>query len=164
MRTPCIIREITPEEFPLVWPIFQEVIGSGDTFALDPSTTFEAARRYWVTSPARAFAAFENGEVVGSSMVRPFQPGHGDHVANAGYMVASAHRRKGIARQLCMHSLEIARAAGFSAMVFGFVVASNEGAVRLWRECGFDVVGRVPKAFRHSKLGMVDTLVMHRFL
>ena len=159
-----LIRELPPDEFPLVWPIFQEIAASGDTYALDSSTTFDAALRYWAMPPSRSFAALENGQVVGTYMIRPFQPGLGDHVANAGYMVPAAHRRKGIARQMCLHSLETARAAGFSAMVFGYVVASNEGAIRLWQECGFEVVGRIPKAFRHSRLGLVDTLVMHRFL
>jgi ribosomal protein S18 acetylase RimI-like enzyme len=164
MSAPPAIREIAPEEFDLVWPIFREVVEGGDTYALDGSTTLETARKYWTVAPARAFAAFEDGEVVGTSMVKPFQPGLGSHVANAGYMVSPAHRRKGIARRLCLHSLEVAKAAGFSAMVFGFVVSSNEGAVRLWEECGFRVVGRVPQAFRHARLGLVDTLVMHRFL
>jgi RimJ/RimL family protein N-acetyltransferase len=49
-------------------------------------------------------------------------------------------------------------------MQFNFVVSTNEGAVRLWQRCGFEVVGRVPRAFRHRELGPVDVLVMHRFL
>jgi ribosomal protein S18 acetylase RimI-like enzyme len=49
-------------------------------------------------------------------------------------------------------------------MQFNFVVASNEGAIRLWQDCGFKIVGRLPDAFDHAKLGFVDALVMHRFL
>ena len=85
-------------------------------------------------------------------------------MANAGYMVAPEARGRGIARTLCEHSLEAARQAGFDAMQFNFVVSTNEGAVRLWQRCGFEVVGRVPRAFRHRELGPVDVLVMHRFL
>ncbi len=45
-------------------------------------------------------------------------------------------------------------------MQFNFVVASNERAVRLWQVCGFDIVGCLPRAFQHPRLGLVDVLVM----
>jgi ribosomal protein S18 acetylase RimI-like enzyme len=63
---------------------------------------------------------------------------------------------------MCEPSLEQARAQGFLAMQFNFVVSSNERAVKLWDRAGFQVVGRLPKAFRHPSLGLVDVLVMHR--
>ena len=49
-------------------------------------------------------------------------------------------------------------------MQFNFVVATNEAAIQLWTSLGFAIVGRVPGAFRHAKLGLVDALVMHRGL
>jgi hypothetical protein len=36
--------------------------------------------------------------------------------------------------------------------------------VRLWRACGFDIVGRLPGAFDHPKEGYVDALVMFQTL
>jgi ribosomal protein S18 acetylase RimI-like enzyme len=50
------------------------------------------------------------------------------------------------------------------AMQFNFVVSSNEGALRLWQKHGFEIVGRVPRAFRHARLGLVDVFVMYRDL
>jgi hypothetical protein len=44
------------------------------------------------------------------------------------------------------------------------VVATNAAAVRAWEKCGFAVVGRLPGAFRHKELGLVDALVMFRAL
>jgi hypothetical protein len=49
-------------------------------------------------------------------------------------------------------------------MQFNFVVASNTRAVALWQSMAFDIVGRLPGAFRHSRLGPVDALVMFRTL
>jgi ribosomal protein S18 acetylase RimI-like enzyme len=49
-------------------------------------------------------------------------------------------------------------------MQFNFVVSSNERAVKLWRSLGFEVVGRLPRAFQHPSLGLVDALVMFRAL
>jgi GNAT superfamily N-acetyltransferase len=161
---PLEIRELPPEEFESVWPIVRAVLEAGDTYALDGSTTLEQARDFWTQPPVRAFVARLDGRVVGTSAIRPAQAGRGSHVANAGYMVAPEARGQGIARQLCEHSLEVAREMGFLAMQFSYVVSTNETAVRVWERCGFKVVGRVPAAFRHEQLGLVDILIMHRFL
>jgi ribosomal protein S18 acetylase RimI-like enzyme len=158
------IREIDGGEFALVWPIFHAVVAAADTYAYDPAMTFEEARDLWTRPPARCFIGHEAGVVVGAYCLRPNQPFLGDHVANAGYMVAPEARGRGVAGALCTHSLDVARAARFQAMQFNFVAASNEVAVRLWLRHGFKIVGRVPAAFRHHRLGLVDVLVMHRFL
>ena len=71
---------------------------------------------------------------------------------------------RGVARAMCAHSLDQARARGFTAMQFNFVIASNERAVRLWQELGFVIAGRLPGAFRHPRLGFVDAYVMIRSL
>lgn len=164
MTIELTIRELVPAEFGLVWPVFHAVVAAGDTYAFDPATTIDAARRLMTTPPARTFVATRGDTVVGCYLLRPAQGGLGDHVANAGYMVAPEARRQGIAQRLCEHSLVVAREAGFLAMQFSFVVATNETAVRLWQRCGFAIVGRVPAAFRHARLGLVDILIMHRFL
>jgi ribosomal protein S18 acetylase RimI-like enzyme len=79
-------------------------------------------------------------------------------------MVAPHARGRGIAGTMCEDSLARARREGFTAMQFNFVVSTNEVAVALWRKHGFEIVGRIPKAFRHATLGLVDTFVMHRML
>jgi GNAT superfamily N-acetyltransferase len=158
------IREISPAEFDAVWPVFQAVIATGDTYPYDPGMTIDEARDMWTTPPARTFAAWEGGEIVGCYLLKPNQPGLGSHVANCGYMVAPSARGQGVGGTLCEHSLATAREAGFLAMQFNAVVASNVAAVNLWQKHGFVVVGRVPKAFRHAKQGLTDILVMHRFL
>jgi ribosomal protein S18 acetylase RimI-like enzyme len=158
------IREIGPEQFALVWPIFETTVKSGDTYSYAPDTTFDQARELWTTAPTRCFVALLAGEPAGCYMLRPNQPGLGNHVANAGYMIAVNARGRGLAGKLCEHSLAIARAAGFLAMQFNYVVSTNTVAVRLWQQHGFAIVGTVPKAFRHRQLGLVDVHVMHRFL
>jgi ribosomal protein S18 acetylase RimI-like enzyme len=49
-------------------------------------------------------------------------------------------------------------------MQFNFVISSNERAVRLWQSLGFEVVGRLPRAFQSPSHGLVDALVMYRTL
>ncbi|MBA8887605.1 ribosomal protein S18 acetylase RimI-like enzyme [Dokdonella fugitiva] len=49
-------------------------------------------------------------------------------------------------------------------MQFNYVVSTNTPAVELYRKLGFAVVGTLPKAFEHRRLGLVDVYVMFRFL
>ncbi len=49
-------------------------------------------------------------------------------------------------------------------MQFNQVVATNVGAVELWRRLGFSVIGVSPRSFRHPRQGLVDMLIMHREL
>ena len=65
---------------------------------------------------------------------------------------------------MSLHSQEVAIELGYKAMQYNFVASSNEGAVRLWDKLGFETVGRLPKAFKHPKLGYVDALVMYKWL
>ena len=164
MSDGLILREIGADEFGLLWPIFHDIVAAGDTYSYAPDISFDEAQRLWTSADARCFVALLDGACVGGYMLRANQPGLGNHVANCGYMVSPAARGRGIASAMCEHSLAQARAAGFSAMQFNFVVSTNEGAVRLWQKHGFEIIGRIPDAFRHARLGLVDALIMHRYL
>lgn len=164
MNSGIVIREIAADEFDRVWPFFQAIVSSGDTYSYPPDLGFEEARTMWTSPPARCFVAESDGEVLGAYRLAPNHIGLGDHVANGSYMVSSAVRGRGIGSLLCAHSLAEARRAGFAAMQFNFVVSTNIGAVKLWQQHGFEIVGTLPKAFRHAQLGPVDAYVMYRFL
>ena len=164
MTATVSIREIGADEFTLVWPLFHSVVAAGDTYSYPPDLTFEQARDWWTSPPTRCFIAERARLVLGCYMLRPNQPGLGDHVANAGYMVSPAARGQGVASAMCEHSMAQARDAGFTAMQFNFVVSTNTTAVRLWQRHGFRIVGQVPGAFRHADHGPTDVYVMHRHL
>jgi ribosomal protein S18 acetylase RimI-like enzyme len=57
-----------------------------------------------------------------------------------------------------------ARRAGYYSMQFNAVVESNTGAVRLWKDLGFEIIGTVPEAFEHPTLGKVGLHIMYRRL
>ena len=158
------IRAATDADFPAIWTIFRQVIAGGDTYAYGADTTRAHARRLWTAPPASAFVAELGDRVVGTYSLRPNQPGLGDHIANCAYMTDPQARGQGVATELCEHSMVTARARGFTAMQFNFVVASNAPAIRLWEKHGFTIVGRVPGAFRHRTGGLTDALIMHRTL
>jgi L-amino acid N-acyltransferase YncA len=158
------IREATEADLDAIWEVFHEVVAAGDSYSFAPDMPREQALRCWTGPGVRTFVAVLDGRVVGTYHLKPNQPGLGSHVANAGFMVASSGRGRGVGRAMAEHALHEAARAGFLAMQFNFVVSTNSAAVALWRKLGFAVVGTVPRAFRHREHGLVDVYVMHRFL
>lgn len=127
--------------------------------------TCSTTHRHWIESPQFTYVATdEDGKLVGSYKLQPNQPGLGSHVCNCGYVVCAEARGKGVARALCEHSQAEALALVYRAMQFNLVVSTNEVAVRLWQKLGFEIVGTLPAAFRHGRLGFVDAYVMHKHL
>lgn len=158
------IRPASTDDAIAIWQILEPVIRAGETYALPRDMSREAALAYWFAADNQVFVAESEGQIVGTYILRPNQKGGGAHVANCGYMTAAGHEGKGIARAMCLHSLDHARNQGFRAMQFNFVVSTNTRAVKLWQSCGFQIVGRLPGAFRHPQLGDVDALVMYQTL
>lgn len=160
-----VIRPATDADWPALWAFLQPTFAAGDTYAYDPASSEDDIRKVWMHLPAATFVACDDqGQVLGTYYVKANQPGLGAHVCNAGYVVAPAARGQGVAAALCEHSQELARSLGFLAMQFNLVVSTNERAVRLWTRLGFATVGRLPGAFRHARLGLVDALVMFKTL
>lgn len=159
------IRPIDGNDWDDVWRIMEPVFRTGETYAFPPGINEQDAFRAWVSVPAATFVAVDEGRnVLGTYYLKPNQSGPGAHVCNCGYIVAEDARGQGIASQMCKHSQREALARGYRAMQYNLVVSTNEGAVRLWQSLGFAIVGTLPGAFRHPKLGFVDAHVMYKTL
>jgi L-amino acid N-acyltransferase YncA len=180
------IRPATDSDRDAIWNIFHEVVATGDTYVFEPNTSREEALAYWFREDTRTYVAEQGsiGEavsfpgtltasptgrsqdrhVVGSYVLRPNRPGLGAHVSNASFIVAKNARGFGVGRAMGKHCLSEARRLGFRAMQFNFVVSTNESAIHLWKQLGFEIVGTLPGAFRHSQEGYVDVYVMFRSL
>ena len=159
-----VIRHAEPGEDEAIWRILEPVLRAGETYALPRGWPRAAALAYWMDDDHEVFVAAVGGATLGTYYLRANHLGGGGHVANCGYVTAQFAAGGGIARAMCAHSLDRARARGFRAMQFNFVVATNERAVRLWTRFGFATVGVLPGAFDHPTRGPVDALVMHRAL
>jgi len=156
-----LIRNATAADADAIAAIILPTIRDGSTYALDSDMSEADALAYWLAPDKEAFVAVDDGAVVGTYFIRRNQAGGGRHVCNCGYMTKADAAGRGIARRMCEHSLEHARTRGFRAMQFNFVVSTNERAVRLWQSLGFEIVGRLPGAFRHPRGDDVDVLVMY---
>jgi len=158
------IRPAADSDHDAIWNIFHEVVATGDTYTFDPQISRADALAYWFRHDTRTFVAEKNAKVLGTYILKPNQTGGGAHVANAAFMVPARARGKGIGRALAEHCLSEARRLGFRAMQFNFVVSTNESAIHLWQQLGFEIVGTLPDAFRHPSSGYVDVYVMFRTL
>ena len=156
------IHPATESDRDAIWEILEPVIREGETYTLPRDMSKQQALEYWFAADKETFVWKENGKVLGTYFLKANQQGGGAHVANCGYVTAPSAQGRGIARQMCLHSLERAKERGFRAMQFNFVVSTNERALKLWVDLGFEVVGRLPLAFDHPTLGFVDALVMYR--
>jgi len=158
------IRPATSADFDAMWNIFSAHAATGETYPFGPDTTREAAHAYWLGPNVTARVAVLGERVLGMYRVVPNQLGRGHHVANGSYMVSPNAQGVGVGRILGEHSLEEARRQGYLAMQFNYVVSTNTAAVMLWKKLGFSIVGTLPKAFRHKRLGYVDAYVMYQLL
>ncbi|MGS7839550.1 N-acetyltransferase family protein [Stenotrophomonas maltophilia] len=157
------IRPASESDFDAMWCMFKSAITTLDALPFGGAFEVETFRTHWFQAQTPYVAVLE-GQVVGMYKMGPNYPDLGAHVASATYVVDAPAQGQGVGRALAEHSLERARAEGFLAMQFNYVVGTNGPAVALYRKLGFAVVGTLPKAFRHGTLGLVDVFVMHRFL
>lgn len=167
------IRPATEADKPAVWQIIKAVIAGGDTYTFAPDAPESEMLAFWFSPEKHVYVAMSeppasaggrSGEVLGTYWLKANQPGLGDHVGNGGYMVSPDAKGRGIGKLMAEHSIEEARRLGFHAIQFNFVVKSNTAAVNLWKSVGFEVIGEIPDAIRHSQNGLTNAYIMYRKL
>ncbi|HEY7175277.1 MAG TPA: GNAT family N-acetyltransferase [Micromonosporaceae bacterium] len=160
------IRPATDADWPTLWPMLRDNAAAGETYTWDPQIDEATARSLWMKQPPgrTVVAVGSGGTVLGSAYTRPNQDGPGAHIANASFLVDPRQSGRGVARALCAHVLDQARADGYRAMQFNAVVETNVRAVALWRSFGFEILATVPDAFHHPAHGYVGLHIMYRRL
>ena len=151
------IRSASQADADSIWSMIEPVFRAGDTYAIDPDTSRESALAYWM---AEHVYVVEDQVALGTFYIQRNRAGGGSHYCNCGFVTDPTAQGKGVARAMLEFALEEAKRLGFEGMVFNFVVASNTRAVALWKRYGFEIVGRVPGAFRDSTGSDADALVM----
>ena len=159
------IRKFQEADWDQVWSIMREVFREGETYAFSPEITKQDARKVWIELPQETYVVTgQDKTILGTYFLKPNQPGLGAHVCNCGYITAENARSQGVASGMCEHSQKVAVKLGFRAMQYNLVVSTNEGAIRLWEQSGFQIIGILPKAFNSKKSGYTDALVMYKQL
>lgn len=163
------IRRATPADYANIWALVEPVFRAGETYPVPRNISPEDGLAYWLSAEKTLFVAEDvtkDGEnkLVGLYYIKPNTGGGGDHICNCGYITLASERGKGIARQLCAHSLTFAKESGYRGMQYNLVISTNAAAVHLWQKMGFDIAGTLPGVFAHPSLGDVDAYVMFQAL
>lgn len=159
------IRPATDDDWPLIWPFFDEIVRAGETYAFPLDLTIETGRSWWMSDHVVVLEEEGPGgerAVLGSAKMGPNRPGRGAHIATASVMVDPAARGRGVGRRLAEHMVEWLRVQGFAGIQFNAVVETNTAALRLWHDLGFEIIGTVPGAFESTSRGRVGLHVMYR--
>ncbi len=157
-------EKLDESHWPETWAILEPVFRAGETYPQAMDTSEAEAKAYWMNPPLQSYVAMKDGAVLGVFYLKPNQPALGAHVCNAGYAVSVSARGQGVGGLMCDYAQEEARRLGYLAMQYNLVVSTNAVAVALWQRHGFAIVGRLTKAFRHKRLGLVDAFVMYKEL
>ena len=160
------IRPALPEDHAAVWAMLEPVFRAGETYCIPRDISREDALAIWFETGHLVFIAEDEAEgpPLGTYYLCPNQKGGGAHVSNCGFVTAPDANGRGVARRMLEHALRRARAQGYRAMQFNFVVSTNIRAIAIWESYDFRVAGRLPGAFHHPELGYVDALVMYKTL
>lgn len=142
-------------------------MSAGDTYTY-PSDIAEAEMQtLWMLNSRHRYVTYVaelNGTAAGTAYLKPNQIGLGDHIANAGWIIAAQASGQGIGRTFAVHVIEEAKRLGFTGMQFNAVVSTNTRAIALWESMGFEIVGTVPGAFRYATEGPTGMHIMYRSL
>lgn len=158
------LRKAVRSDLESLWEIIEPIIREGSTYVFSPDSSKERMMAYWMSEDKATYLAELDGEIVGTFFLKENQPDRGSHVVNAGYMVSKKASGKGIGRAMAEFSFVEAKRLGYQAMQFNYVVKSNTAAVNLWKKLGFEIVGEIPDAFTHPKLGPTNVYLMYRKL
>ena len=159
------LRPFRPEDWSQVWAIIEPVFRAGETYTFPRDISEIEAKRLWIELPTETIvAATEPGEILGTYYIKPNQMGPGNHVANCGYIVGEKARGRGLAKAMGLHSQDLARDLQFKAMQFNAVVSTNAAAIKVWEKCGMETLTKLPRAFDHPRHGLVDALIMYKWL
>ena len=154
------LRAARPDDASAMLALFHSVMSEGDTLPFRDEVNLDFIESQWLGAHG-CVVAYRQGFLLGMYRYGPNMPGRGSHIATATFLVAEQARGEGIGRLLVKHCLAEARAAGFRAMQFNQVVATNVAAISLYRSLGFKTVGTLPEAFAHPQLGYVAAYVMY---
>ena len=152
-----IIRKYSDNDLGAMTKIWNHIVKEGQYFPQENGLSIKEAAAFF-TEQTFTGVAEEDGAIVGLYILHPNNIGRCGHIANASYAVKADQRGKHIGEKLVVHSLEMAKAAGFRIMQFNAVVANNKGAISLYKKLGFKELGTIPGGFKMNDDTFMDII------
>jgi RimJ/RimL family protein N-acetyltransferase len=153
-------QQLAPRLLEFLCEEFNQEIFEGQTYPMETPFELDNFKHYWFGSfgavfllgshlPADDDPTIDWGQFcLGTFYVKPNYPGRCSHVCNAGFVVNTAIRGKGIGRAMGELYLKWAPRLGYTYSIFNLVFKTNEASIKIWDALGFDRVGLVKGAGR----------------
>jgi L-amino acid N-acyltransferase YncA len=171
------LGEMSADEKETVKALLNEIVSEGQTYPQSQPLSDAEFAAYWMVRDTFVVrernesedesGTHENskpGKVLGAFYLKPNFPGRCSHICNAGFIVQPSARGLGIGRYMGENMLTIARAKGYSAVMFNLIFATNEPSLNLWKSLDFSIVGTIPNAVHLDDQTYIDAIIMYRAL
>lgn len=148
--------------------LYRIIVAEGTSYPHDRVPDDEDFLDYWVRGKSTVAAYLSDctrsHEMLGAFYLKPNWPGRARQVANAGFIVASGWRRKGLGRLLGASMLQYAKELGYRSVIFNLVFSENLAARHLWKKLGFAELAVIPGAVRKNDASYQDAVIMWKSL
>lgn len=158
-----MVRKYTQGDLPAMRAIWNGVVDEGRAFPQEEGLSEDEAGAFFAAQ-SHVGVAEEDGRVLGLYTLHPNNIGRCGHIANTSYAVAAGMRGRHIGEHLVQDSVKMAAVLGFKIMQFNAVVASNAGAVHLYKKLGFTPLGAIPGGFRLDDGRYEDIILFYKVL
>lgn len=148
-----LLRQLGAEDADILWQARLQALRESpaaflSTLAESQNDSADVMRAQLADSGTRYFGTFVDGLLVGFlRCVRPVRMSRRHTAELHSVHVSIDHRGKGIARQLLLAALAVARAEGIESITLT-VLADNAAARRLYESLGFTASGTEPRAVK----------------
>ena len=159
-----LIREAQEKDLDDVWRLWKDIQEQKVYFAYDSNYSKEQILSEWINLSNHLYVLEVDKHIAGAYLMKANQPGYGNHIVNAAYLVDTEIRGKGIGHKLCRHSIDTATSLGYRGMQYNLVVSTNSSAIAVWKSFGFKIIGTVPGGFYHVEKGYVDAYIFFKDL
>ena len=102
-------RIATNEDEESLWGILEPMVRRGGTYVFSLDKSKESLMGYWMGTDKSTFLVERDGELLGTFYLKSNQEGLGDHICNAGFVVAPEVEGQGLGRWMGTIALEEAK-------------------------------------------------------
>lgn len=154
------VRQFKKEDLEEMTAIWNQVVEEANAFPQEDFFSLKEAEDFFAGQSYTGVAE-SDGKILGLYILHPNNVGRCEHLSNASYAVSKEARGRHIGEQLVLDCMERARELGYKVLQFNAVVASNQGALRLYDRLGFQRLGTVPGGYRLSDGRYEDIILFY---
>lgn len=93
-------RRVLSKDRQALWQVIQPSIRKGGTYVFSPNSDEDKIMGYWLGNDKQTYVVDIIGKIVGTFYIKDNQPGLGNHICKAGFIVDPNTARQRIGRQM----------------------------------------------------------------